>query len=626
MTTQQPDLDVVTIGRVSVDLYGREIGARLEDVASFAKAVGGCPANIAIGAARLGLRSALISRVGDEAMGRFIREQLNREGVDTSGLSTDPDRLTALVLLGVRDDHRFPLIFYRSDCADAALDEHDISEALIGSARATLVTGTHFALPSPHGAQMKAIHLAKALGRRVVFDIDYRPNLWGLSGHGAGEERYRSSATVTAALQVILPFCDLIVGTEEEFHIAGGSEETVAALTAVRRLSPGAVLVLKRGPMGCVVFDADIPKDLEQGIRGPGFPVEVYNVLGAGDAFMAGFLRGWFRDEPLETCARFANACGAFAVSRLLCSSEYPTWTELSHFLSSGSPHRALRKDVALNRIHRATTRLPRAATLRFISIDHGLHDLGPRMLEKGGDPATLGRFKRLVVEAAASVGAGQPGVGVFLDGLIGRDALFHAADHPLAIVRQFPHLQPDLFGQEPSEWPVQQIVKVIANARADARTPLSQTLQEIRQIAAICRADGRELLVEALTDSHESVAALIARLASDGVLPDWWLVEPQSSKADYTVLASTAMRVDPHVRGLIVILRSLENAQSDFELALAEPLVKGFVGGRSIFGPVLDSYAATADEAQARDALVSRFRTATQAFDTALLKSGRGS
>jgi 5-dehydro-2-deoxygluconokinase len=107
------DLDLVTIGRASVDLYGQQIGGRLEDMASFAKSVGGCPANIAIGAARLGLRSALITRVGDEAMGRFILEQLRREGVDASGVVTDPDRLTALVLLGVRDADTFPLIFYR---------------------------------------------------------------------------------------------------------------------------------------------------------------------------------------------------------------------------------------------------------------------------------------------------------------------------------------------------------------------------------------------------------------------------------------------------------------------------------------------------------------------------------
>ena len=106
-------LDVLTIGRSSVDLYGQQIGGRLEDMSSFAKSVGGSPTNMAIGCARLGLKAAVLTRVGDEAMGRFIREQLAREGVDTRGVVTDPQRLTALVVLGVRDDKRFPLIFYR---------------------------------------------------------------------------------------------------------------------------------------------------------------------------------------------------------------------------------------------------------------------------------------------------------------------------------------------------------------------------------------------------------------------------------------------------------------------------------------------------------------------------------
>ena len=114
-------LDVITIGRASVDLYGQQIGSRLEDITSFAKSVGGCPANISVGTARLGLRSALLTRVGDEQMGRFIREQLTREGVNVDGLKTDKERLTALVLLSVEDEGVSPMIFYRSDCADMAL-------------------------------------------------------------------------------------------------------------------------------------------------------------------------------------------------------------------------------------------------------------------------------------------------------------------------------------------------------------------------------------------------------------------------------------------------------------------------------------------------------------------------
>src|SRR6516165_2300504 len=198
-------LDLISIGRSSVDLYAQQIGGRLEDAETFVKAVGGCPTNIAIGTARLGLKSAVITRVGDEHMGRFIREQLEREGVDVRGVHTDPRRLTSLVLLAVRDEKTFPLIFYRDNCADSALDEGDIDPAYIESAKAVLVSGTHFARPNTAAAQLKAMRIARAAGRKVVFDIDYRPNLWGLAGHGAGEERYIKSREVTASLSAILP-------------------------------------------------------------------------------------------------------------------------------------------------------------------------------------------------------------------------------------------------------------------------------------------------------------------------------------------------------------------------------------------------------------------------------------
>ena len=154
-------LDVIAIGRCSVDLYGQQIGSRLEDIATFAKSVGGSPANMAIGAARLGLKSALITRVGDEQMGRFICEQMRREGVALEGIKTDPQRLTALVLLAVEDEGVSPHIFYRTDCADMALAEDDIDEAFIASAGAVVVTGTHFSRPNSDAAQRKAMRIAQ---------------------------------------------------------------------------------------------------------------------------------------------------------------------------------------------------------------------------------------------------------------------------------------------------------------------------------------------------------------------------------------------------------------------------------------------------------------------------------
>src|SRR5262249_55936227 len=210
--------------------------------ASFAKYIGGCPANIAVGTARLGLKSALLSRVGDEHMGRFVREQLMREGGDVRALKTDPARLTALVILGIRDRETFPPIFFRETCADMAIDIGDGDEPFIAPARAIVVTGTHFSTPSTAAASSRAMDFARHHRRKVIFDIDYRPVLWGLTGRGLGENRFIESADVTATLRSVLPLCDVLVGTEEEIHIAGGSATTPVALRLLRDSTEALIL------------------------------------------------------------------------------------------------------------------------------------------------------------------------------------------------------------------------------------------------------------------------------------------------------------------------------------------------------------------------------------------------
>src|SRR4051812_36429151 len=150
-------LDIICLGRFAVDFYAQQIGSRLEDVSSFAKYLGGSSANIAFGSARLGLKSAMLSRVGADHMGRFLTETLAAEGCDVSQVSIDPDRLTALVMLGLKDKDTFPLIFFREDCADMALLAEDIDEKFIASSKALLITGTHFSTAQVHAASSRAL-------------------------------------------------------------------------------------------------------------------------------------------------------------------------------------------------------------------------------------------------------------------------------------------------------------------------------------------------------------------------------------------------------------------------------------------------------------------------------------
>ena len=634
--TADPTLDVITIGRSSVDLYGAQVGGRLEDMASFSKAAGGCPTNIAIGSARLGLKSGLITRVGDEHMGRYLREQLQREGVDVGGVHTDPQRLTSLVLLGIRNSTSFPLIFYRDNCADGALDETDVDEAYVAQARAIVVTGTHFAKSHTAAAQKLAIRHARAHGRRVVFDVDYRPNLWGLGGHGAGEERFIASGEVSAHLAPILQDCDVVVGTEEELMIAGGVGEPLGAIRAIRELTR-ALIVCKRGPMGCVVFPGTIPDRIEDGIRGPGFPVEVYNVLGAGDAFMSGFLRGYLRDEPIETCCAYANACGAFAVSRLLCSAEYATWTELQHFLDRGSATRALRHDRVLTDLHWATTRDALTPphvhpdTIMAFAIDHR-SQLEAMADDTGAPRERISDLKLLAVEAAARVADGRPGFGMLIDGTYGREALFRASELPFWIGRpvEQPGSRPLDFEGGGSlaakliEWPISQTVKCLCFMHPEDPQELRERQErELLRLHDAARQVGRELLVEIIAGKHgplrrDTVATVIDRLYRLGIRPDWWKLETQPDAAAWAAVADTIRTHDPRCRGIMLLGLDAPADQlvAGFREASACDLVKGFAVGRTIFGePARAWLARDIDDAEVVHRMAARFRALTEAW-----------
>ena len=638
MTNAQPGgekrLDVITIGRSSVDLYGQQIGTRLEDVGSFAKSVGGCPTNIAVGTARLGLKSALITRVGDEQMGRFIREQLVREGVDVTGVATDPERLTALVLLSVEAEGVSPMIFYRPDCADMALSEDNIDEAFIASSRAVVVTGTHFSRPHSEAAQKKAIRLAKAHGGKVVFDIDYRPNLWGLAGHDAGFSRYVASDVVSQKYQSVLADCDLIVGTEEEILIASGQADLLSALKAIRSLSSGTI-VLKRGPMGCIVYDGPIPDNLEDGIVGKGFPIEVYNVLGAGDAFMSGFLRGWLAGEPHATSATWANACGAMAVSRLLCAPEYPSWIELNHFLTQGSTERALRKDAELNHIHWATNRRRAIPSLFALAIDHRsqLEDMA------NGDAAQLARipaFKVLAVEAAAKVANGRDGFGMLLDDKYGREALYAAgAQRDFWIGRpiELPGSRPLQFefsqdlGSRLIDWPVDHCIKVLCFYRPDDPAELRQVqIEKLRTAYEAARKVGRDLLVEIIAGKHgpladDTVAQALTQVYDAGIKPDWWKLEPQANPAAWAAIDAVIEARDPYCHGVVLLGldAKMTELKAGFAVAKAARTVRGFAVGRSIFGHAAHEWlGGRMSDAEAVEEMARRFAWLVQVWEEA--------
>ena len=579
-----------------MDLYGGQVGGRLEDMRSFRKYIGGSPTNAAAGAARLGLKSAVITRVGDEHMGRFIREQLQAEGVDVRGVITDPHRLTALVLLGIRDQERFPLIFYREDCADMALSPDDIDPDFIAEARCVLASGTHLSHPRTEAATLRALDLARESGVKTVLDLDYRPNLWGLSGHGDGENRFIESAAVTSKLQSTLSRFDVIVGTEEEFHVAGGTSDTVEALANVRAVSE-ATLVCKRGAAGATAFEGPIPASLDQGVSGESFTVEVFNVLGAGDGFMAGLLKGWLTGEDWAETLRIANACGALAVSRHGCTPAYPSAVELRDFLANGPSTPAVRHDARLEQLHWATNRPKAWPVMHVFAFDHRAQ-FEDMARDCGAAPDRIGPFKRLCLEAALRVADGRDGYGILCDGRLGRDALYAAAGTGLWIGRpvEKPGTRPlrleigDDFGSALAEWPAEHVVKALCFYRPDDTEELRADQEAtVKRLAEAARANALEFLLEIIPSKfgpvdESTTAAVIERFYAIGVFPDWWKLEPMVSDAAWQKACAVIDANDPHCRGIVVLGLDapFDDLRASFQVAARHEMVKGSIGRTS--------------------------------------------
>mgnify|MGYP001186192204 FL=1 len=593
-------LDIICIGRTCVDLYAEQEGARLEDVQSFRKYVGGSAANIAFGTARLGVRSAMLTRVGEEQMGRYVRRALEEAGVDVSRVRFDPEHLTPYVLLAVRETEGFPRLFAYGEAADMALEPGDVESGFIASARALLITGTPLSREGSRAACRKAVRAAREAGARVVFDLDYRPVFWGVVPRERGGEMFAESERVTREYRAVLPECDLVVGTEEEIRIAGGSADTREALLGIRERS-GATIVLKVGAMGAVVFPDEIPEKIQDGVRVPGFRVEVFNSVGAGDAFMSGFLSGWLRGEPLEECLRLGNACGAIVVSRHGCSPAMPTREELGYFLSLGESPGDLRKDAWLEHLHRATTRRA-PEELHVLAIDHRwqLEELAD---ELGVERGRLADLKRLLARAFRRAAEGRGEAGVLLDDVYGRRALEELTGQGFWVARAV-----EAAGSRPVEfngganvaaairgWPQEHVVKcnLYMHPHDDPQTRRLQE-QRVLQLYDACVSNERRLLLEVQPPRGASygksgAAEVLEHLYRLGVRPDWWKLPPALEPEVWRGIGEVVQGHDPYCAGLLVLGQGLpeEKLAGSFAAASSEPLCRGFAIGRSIYaGP----------------------------------------
>lgn len=337
MDTTTRRYDVITMGRSSIDLYSNTIGAPFEEITSFAAYVGGCPTNISVGTRRLGLRSALLTAVGNDQVGNFILHFLQQEGVDTHFIPRKSGHRSSAVVLGIEPPDRFPLTYYRDNCADIELSINDVLATPIADSRALLITGTGLSKEPSRSATLFAAETARQAHTPVALDIDFRPDQW--------HDPRAFGVTLRSALRLV----DIVIGTEDEINAAMLTDAAQVSLThsqvsdahvsgdinaaihALLGLGPR-VLAHKRGAFGSTVHLVSDPGHITK-IEVPGFPVEVQNILGAGDAFASGFLYGFVKEWDWYKTARLANACGAILVTRHGCANFMPTYNEGMSFI-----------------------------------------------------------------------------------------------------------------------------------------------------------------------------------------------------------------------------------------------------------------------------------------------------
>jgi 5-dehydro-2-deoxygluconokinase len=326
------DYDTFHMGRSGMDLYSNDIGATFVDIKSFAAYVGGSPTNMSVGCRRLGLTSALLTAFGEDPVGDFVAHFLTKEGVDIRFSPRKPGRRTAAVILGIEPPDKFPLVFYRDNCADIALNIDDVLAAPIARSRVFQFAGTNLSREPSRSATLAAAEIARKAGTAVVLDLDFRPDQW------------HDPRAYGVAVRSTLSSVDIVMGTQDEINAAMLTDPQSVRLThsqvsdarvkgdtaghARALIDKGpAVVVEKRGEQGCRIHRrGSAAEDM------PGFPVEVQNILGAGDAFGAGFLYGYVKGWDLRKAARLGNACGAMLVTRHGCSVSMPFYDEVMAF------------------------------------------------------------------------------------------------------------------------------------------------------------------------------------------------------------------------------------------------------------------------------------------------------
>lgn len=335
MNNSEKIYDVTTYGRSSIDLYSQQVGAPFEDIPGFHAFVGGSPLNIAVGCSRLGLKASLLTGVGKDKVGDFLLKFLKKENVITDNIPVIEGARSSAVLLGIEPPDRFPLVYYRDNCADSQITIDHVLKAGIEKSRLLEVSGTALNIEPTRSSAFLAAEIARKNDIPVMLDLDFRADQWhDIRAFGVTTRAFMRNANIVLGTEeeILAAFladkAQLVISHQQISapEIKGDIDE---AIQGILNLGVDA-LIVKTGSRGAIVY---LPDGTIQEV--PGFPVEVVNILGAGDAFAAGFIYGYLRGWDWYKCCRMGNACGAHVVTQLGCANFTPYEDEILEFIES---------------------------------------------------------------------------------------------------------------------------------------------------------------------------------------------------------------------------------------------------------------------------------------------------
>lgn len=597
-------LDIIAVGQLYIDFHGVQIGSSLKDMVSFKKNIGGTCALIAIACARLGLKTAMISRVGDDEMGHFLIDGLNAEKINTSQIKKDAARQSAITLQTKKFNGSHPVIFYGEKCAYSAMEENDIDPNIINLTQAILVSSSSFISETVGNATQKAITYAQKTHAKIILAMDHEKNT--------------VSSLILSSLQAILPHCDMVIGSETTFQSLSGSQSTQLALNHLRSIT-NSIFVLK-ATQGCFIFHEQIPDHWQSctnhsGLKTSPSPCE------AKEAFIAGFLRAWLYKASFEKCCEYAHACAILVQLRKEEPNSFPSSDEVIKFISESARSEIdFIKSYHFAHIHYASTRRQEPKELYLFHF--GYHEHWQKMAELNQvDESVLAKAKVLIARGVANASQHESKISIISDEITSNETFdLFSNSRWLARSIEVPGEIPFQCKVEPditftlSQWPKYHGVKVLLPYHPDDRYVLrGQQESNLSLLFKACRATEHELLIELAPPPNSlittnTLAHIMHRFYEIGIYPDWWQISLPRDQRCWESMQRVIDENDPYCRGIILSSHhaSFEHLSKMFEMIAKQKYCKGYAIAKPLFQHPIEQWLAQKISDQALIEIVS--------------------